>query len=225
MCIVASPILAKPQDADQPTSRCRTTVERESRLSRIEYRSPPQRSYSTDSTPRMPQRTSTAQEGIRETTKTVPSRSYSSDSTPRMPHRSSTKRVHSHRHHHLNQDDSQERTPAPPTRLLSRWSSSARLIVDDGPPSQPLSCCQMSRGQSSVSIEESHHEDALNRSSSYPATIDSAPSEPLARHRMIAGSSRALAVKESLKHPFESLYLSAVPRATPTQRQMVAHFA
>jgi hypothetical protein len=147
MRIIAAPILAKPQDADQPTSRCRT-VERESCLSPIEHRSPPQRSYSTDSTPQMPQRTSATQEGIRVTTKTVPSRSYSADSTPRMPHRTSTKRMHSYRHYHLNQEASHERKPATPTRLLSRWSSSARLIVDDRPPSQPLSCCQRSRGLS-----------------------------------------------------------------------------
>jgi hypothetical protein len=207
MCIIAAPIL--------------------------EHRSPPQRSCSTDSTPRMPRRASTTQEQeIQETTttKTVPSRSYSADSTPRMPHRTSAKRRLSHRHPHVNQEDSDERKPAPPARILSRWSSSERLIVD-GPPSQPLSC----------SVKESQHEDVLDRlrftigrlqadsdsrwSTSYQAASDTAPSEPLAHRRMIAGSGSASAVKESRKHHVETLYLSAVPRSPPRQRQMVANFA
>jgi hypothetical protein len=204
MCMIAAPILREGQDdADHPTSRW-CTVESESCIGPIEleHRSPPQeRSCSTDSTPRMPQHTSTStqEQGIQETTnKTVPSWSYSADSVPQVPQRTSTKRVRSYRHHHLNQDDSHERKPAPPTSLPSRWSSSARLIVD-GPPPQPLSCCQMSRGpSSSVAVNESHQEDVLDRlritigklqadsdsrwSSSYRAASDTAPSKPLARH-------------------------------------------
>jgi hypothetical protein len=206
MCMIAAPILPilreGQDDADQPTSRW-CTVESESCLGPIEHRLPPQRSYSTGSTPRMPQRTSnsTQEQGIQETTKkTVSSQSCSADSMPQIPQRTSTKTVRPYRHHHLNQEDSHERKPAPPTSLPSpsRWSSSARLIVD-GPPSQPLSCCRISRGPSiSVAVNESHQEDVLDRlritigklqadsdsrwSSSYRAASDTAPSKPLARH-------------------------------------------
>jgi hypothetical protein len=190
----------------------------------------------------LPHRTSTTEEEIRETTKTVNGHTG----------RKSNKRVHSYLHNHLNQENSHERESAPGARLYSRWSSSARVIVDRSP-SQPLSCCQMSRGSGNVSVKESHDEDRSGQSdsksrsrlgstvgrlqdsdsrwsSSYRAAFDMAPSEPLARRRMIAGPKIASAGKESLKNPVESLYLSVVPsltlpRAPPIHRQMFANFA
>jgi hypothetical protein len=193
MCIIASPILGEGQnEANQSSPRYRT-VTRESCLGPIENHSLRSSSPSSDSTPRLPHRTSTTEEEIRETTKTVNGHTE----------RQSNKRVHSYLHNHLNQENSHERESAPGARLYSRWSSSARVIVDRSP-SQPLSCCQMSIRSGNVSVKESHDEDrsgqsdskSLSRlsstvgrpqdsdsrwSSSYRAAFDMAPSEPLAR--------------------------------------------
>jgi hypothetical protein len=126
MCINKAPILTKPQDADQPTTRCRTVKRRESCLGPIDHHSPPPpppRS-SSDSAPRMPHRTLTTQDGIRETTKRLCG--HADIVTGR------------------NQEKAYGRESAD-GRLHSRWSSSAWVVVDR-PPSQPLSFRRMSGG-------------------------------------------------------------------------------
>jgi hypothetical protein len=156
MCTnMPAPILGQGQDdADQPNSRCRA-VKRERCLCRIEHHSLTLSSPSSDTTQRLPHRSSTIQAGIRETTKTVHG-NEDVDTTGRK----SNKTVHSYPHRHLNPKNSHGRGSAPATRLHSRWNSSSRAIVDK-PPSQPLSCRQLSRGTSStVSVKESqHHKD------------------------------------------------------------------
>jgi hypothetical protein len=116
MCIIAA-------TSDQPTPRCRC-------LGPIEHHSPRPSSPSLDSTPRMPHRTSTSQEGMLKLTTIV----YGSEDVD-------TGRKYNRR---VNQDNSYGQESAA-GRLHSRWSSSSRVIVDR-PPSHPFSCRQMSGG-------------------------------------------------------------------------------
>ena len=118
MCIIAV-------TTDQPTPCCQT-VKRECSLGLIDQHSLRPFPPPSDSTPRMPHRTSTTQERMLKPTTTV----YESEEmdTGRM----SNKRV--------NQENSYGQESAA-GRLHSRWSSSSRV---DRPPS--LSCRQMSGG-------------------------------------------------------------------------------
>jgi hypothetical protein len=62
-------------------------------------------------------------------------------------------------HQHINQENVREQEGVV-ERLLSRWSSSSRVITDR-PPSQPLSCRQMSGGPSGGSVKESHKDPGM----------------------------------------------------------------
>jgi hypothetical protein len=124
MCIITAPILTKPQGADQPITRW-PTVNKECCIGPIDHHSPPPRSSSplADSEPRMPHRTLTTQEGIRDTTE----RGYGHEDM-------TTGR---------SEDNAFGRESAAGRLQHSRWSSSARVIIDR-PPSQPHSFRQMS---------------------------------------------------------------------------------
>jgi hypothetical protein len=122
-----APILGEGHDdADKPNSSRGRAVNRESCPDRIQHHSP--RSSSTS------HRTSTTQAGIRETTNKV------RGSRDMYTSGKSNETVHSYQHHssHLHREYSRERKHAPAEKLHSRWSSSARVMVDK-PPSQPLS--------------------------------------------------------------------------------------
>jgi hypothetical protein len=180
----------------------------------IKHRSQWSSSPSSDSTPRLPHRSS-------ETTKTV-------DTTGRM----SGDTAHSFPHRHFDQENSHERESAPAAKLHSRWNSSSRIIVDRSP-SQLLSCRRMGRGPSSaVSVKESHHEDrsTVGRlqdsdsrwSSGDRAAFDTSPSQPLARRRMVLGPSRVSAFKESLEHTVEMKNLT-LPALSISQQASSSH--
>jgi hypothetical protein len=123
-------------DADQPNSSRGRAIKRESCLGRIERHFSRSSSTSTiGSRSRILHRTSTTQEGIRKTTKTVDGNEDVDKG------RRSSETVHSYRHQHrshLHPEYSHDECKSVPsvTKLHSRWSSSDA----DKPPSQPLSC-------------------------------------------------------------------------------------
>jgi hypothetical protein len=176
MVIMTAPILgAGHDDNDNPSSPHRPgVVKSESCIAghMIEHHSPvpslPSRTAGSISLPRLKHRTSTTDRAeSRETTKT----GCGSQDVENSPGRKSSETLqHSydilHHRSHLTRGYHSERKLAPPTRLLSkreysserklvppprllsRWSSSDRFI-NDGPPSQPLSCCQSMMSRSS----------------------------------------------------------------------------
>jgi hypothetical protein len=155
MFIIAAHILTKRQDADLPPPCCRT-VKMESCL---DHHSPLSSSLRCDSTPRMPHRTSTPQEGMLKLTTTV----YGSEDVEAT--RKSNKRV--------NQDNSYGRDSAV-ERLYSRWSSSSQVVVDRLP-SQPLSYRQMRGRSANERLQRSH-----SKCTSGPGVItDRPPLQPL----------------------------------------------